>query len=82
MMVNLDCYARKQKKVLECKTISYGTQRFVVGIHVHHVMQGKRVKLSKTSHLRPSSPLICISMLLHNTPLPLNPIIPQHILGF
>jgi hypothetical protein len=71
-----------KENVLECKTVSYGTQRFGVGIHVHHVIQRKRVKLLKASHLRPSSPLICISMLLQNTPLPLNPIIPQHILGF
>jgi hypothetical protein len=49
-----------------------------VGIHVHHVKQQKRVKLSTASHLGPSSTLICISMLL----LPLNPIIPQQILGF
>jgi hypothetical protein len=48
MMVNLDCYAWKQKKVLECKTISHGTQRIAVGIHVHHVMQRKKSKIVKS----------------------------------
>ena len=82
MMVDLDCYTRTEKMCLNARLSHMVHTSFAVGIHVYHVKQRKRVKLSKASHLGPSSTLICISMLLHNTPLPLNPIIPQQILGF
>jgi hypothetical protein len=78
MMVNLDCYACTEKMCLNARLSHMVHTSRAVGIHVHHVKQQKRVKLSTASHLGPSSTLICISMLL----LPLNPIIPQQILGF
>ena len=81
-MVDLDCYARTKKMCLNARLSHMVHTNLAIGIHVHHVKQRKIVKLSKVSHPGPSSLLICISMLLHNTSLPLNPIIPQQILGF
>ena len=82
MMVNLDCNAHTGKMCLKTIPSHMIYTSFATGIHVHHVKQQKKEKLSKASHLGPNSTLICISILLHTKPLPLNSIIPQQILGF